>query len=337
MKQLFYLCATLIIACATQTDNPAVQPLEVFTGFNGPEDMIAIPNSDYLLVSEGAKGQLSLFDTRSQHLSALYNAESKEQQPDLPPAGDPSCKQPPAAFYPHGIDFRLFEDGSMRVLAINHASREAVEFFDLQLADGSVSLQWRGCVELGRQYFTNNVAALPDGGFVVTANPPIDADDWDNPWQILRWQPQQGISVLRAFERGSGNGIVGSADGQFIYANDVNQNRVIKIAVVSGEVLQTITLESPDNITRLQDGSLLVSSLPWQEWAQVTYCLRRPNSPCNLAFSLYRVETKTMEKKKIYSHDGEGEFGAATVALEKNGYIYLGSFAGDRIARIVVH
>ena len=326
------ITAFFFSACANSPNSAVSHGMTVFKGFNTPEDMVILPNTDYLVVSEGAKGAISLFDTRSHQVTIIYAVNNTALAPSGGLRGDKDCRQPPQVFYPHGIDLHTDGNGKMTLFVVNHGGREAIEIFELTI-DQNIRLRWRGCVNLTRQRFSNNVAALADGGFVITANPPITPNDWDNPWQVLRWHPQRGLLSVAAFERGSGNGINVSRDGQFIYVNDVNKGRVIKIALQTGKRVGEVAINSADNNSWMQDGRLLVASVPWDSWQQITRCLELTQGHCDLAFEVYAVDPQTMAKELLYSHDGSDPFGGASVAVEKEGYLYFGSFAGDRIAR----
>src|SRR6185503_17968258 len=82
--------------------------------------------------------------------------------------GDATCPGPPsAAFSPHGIDLARRRDGRLALLAVNHGGRESVEFFEVAEPEHP-TVTWRGCAIPPPESFLNEVAILPDGGFVTT-------------------------------------------------------------------------------------------------------------------------------------------------------------------------
>ena len=51
---------------------------------------------------------------------------------------------------------------------VNHGKRESVEFFEVTQTDQGWQLTWQGCATPPGDPFINDVAALKDGGFLVT-------------------------------------------------------------------------------------------------------------------------------------------------------------------------
>ena len=177
-------------------------------------------------------GAISVFNTDTGDIRALYSADFTAVPPRLV-VGDKHCKQPPRKFFPHGIDLLSRTDDLFTLYVVNHGERDSVQIFELAKTESEFALSWRGCVNMAQDISLNDVAALPDGGFVTTANPRVDpaSDDLDNPWKVLRWQREQGLSTFLSLDGGSGNGISASKNGTRIYVSDVKKGRVIKVSV----------------------------------------------------------------------------------------------------------
>lgn len=78
----------------------------------------------------------------------------------------------------------------------------------------------------------------------------------------------------------------------------------------------------------------MVSSIPWATWDQIERCLNNAGRHCGLGFSTYLLNPVTMRSRIIYHHNGSAPFGGATIAVERGEYLYFGSFAGNRMARV---
>jgi len=116
-----------------------------YCGYQNPEDLVQIPNTDLLIVSEmgefmaDSPGKLSLLNMTSGQRETLAIDWSGSGDS----WGDKNCSAPKiAALSPHGIDLTVRDDGETALLVVNHGGREAVEFFAVA-EDGDLS--WRGC------------------------------------------------------------------------------------------------------------------------------------------------------------------------------------------------
>ena len=145
-----------------------MQGMTPYCGYQNPEDLVQIPDTELLIVSEmgefmaDSPGRLSLLNTadaRRQTLNIDWSLRGDSW-------GQGDCPAPNSdAFSPHGIDLVTRDDGAVSLLVVNHGERESVEFFEVS-ATGD--LAWRGCALPPEDPFINDVAARRDGGFYVT-------------------------------------------------------------------------------------------------------------------------------------------------------------------------
>ena len=67
----------------------------------------------------------------------------------------------------------------MQLYVVNHGGRESIEMYELKPAARSWTLAWHGCAVSMKDF--NDVAVLPDGGFIAThptaLRPPGDTSD----------------------------------------------------------------------------------------------------------------------------------------------------------------
>ena len=300
-----------------------------------PEDMVAVPNTDFLIVSHAKQnGAISLFNTKTGDLTQIHSANSILMTGDVQ-TGERRC-QPPQTFTPQGIDLIDRADGRFALFAVNHRDRDFIEIFELRDVETAPVLHWQGCVAMPDNILLNDVAALTDGGFMVTANPRVnpELDDFDNPWRVLRWHQIDGLSIFLSFDHGMGNGISASSDGKYVFVNDMKRGLVLKVSINARQVEAVAEIDHPDNNSWTDSSQILVSSVPWSSWEEIASCLKITHGHCNLAFKIHLLDPSSMKSRVVYGHDGKVGFGGATVAVDKGGHLYLGSFAGNRMVRV---
>ncbi|PCJ17646.1 MAG: hypothetical protein COB04_08505 [Gammaproteobacteria bacterium] len=321
--------------------------LSVICGFENPEDLVNIPGTDVVIVSEfklgEGTGQLSLLDTATSSITRLFPGNTP--QPLLAKAlrwGDPSCeKLPEQRFNPHGIGLSTRADGLLQLLVVNHAERESVEFFEVQKTGALVALTWKGCAVAPEGRTLNDVVALPQGGFLVThtgtdlVSPKgmlnaLRGLGGVNIGHVLEWSAEAGFSKVPGTEVAYANGIQVSPRGGIIYLNEYFGNRVKKINRHTGELLNEIKVLRPDNLSWDQAGNLLVASQS-ASILKMAFCQPKKGYSCITGFDIISIDPLTFDQQTIVSHDGL-PFGAATVAIRLKNKIYMGTYVGDRIA-----
>ena len=166
----------------------------------------------------------AVLDTHDKSVHRIYpGSDSSIASEEL--WGEASCTKPGEAFQAHGIDLRQRSDGRWQLLVVNHGSRESVEFFELEFGEEDRTRAiWWGCVVMPDQASINDVAALPDGGFLVTHI----ADKDNQMWQLLL----SFFGRNTGFAVGAGTVAV-ELDG-FLDIGSYVGDRIIKIAVPAG-------------------------------------------------------------------------------------------------------
>jgi sugar lactone lactonase YvrE len=351
MRLLAILLALLLAAC--EAVPPPVSgcvaegELVPVCGFSRPEDIELLPDGRTLLISEmgtmdgSEPGSLALYDTRDGVITRL---------PQFTTAGEllwgeTACTEPPGSvFSPHGIDLARRSDGALQLLAVNHGGRESVELFVVHEERGSYSLEWRGCVVPPAGTHINDVAALPDGGFVISNMFPRDGlhigpfslhllmgmlgFDTGN---VLRCQ-RSGCTPLPGTEAPFPNGVQVDAAGQALFLNAYLAGEVRKIALADGRRLGTVKISSPDNSQWDARGRLLVASHTGGP-RQAMSCFGIIVGACGAAFAIVALDPATLVAETVLAHQGP-PMGAATVAQQVGDVLYLGSYAGDRLLRV---
>ena len=258
MKTRLILTGVLLLVCglgsATAQAPTATQPLvgcgihgaiEVFCGIRQPEDLELAPGGKFLIATQylnqgrgggavGATGGgMVLFD---------MTKKTSRKMPETAKAdktwGDPGCPGPIGdRLVSHGSSLRKRRDGKWALYVVNHGGRQSIEMYELKPAAGSWALVWRGCEVAQHEY--NDVAILPDGGFVGTypsglAGGATPARPGGPTGYVARWTPSKGESEVAGTRMRAPNGVVVSADGRYMYVNEFSARVVHKFDLSDG-------------------------------------------------------------------------------------------------------
>lgn len=317
-------------------------------GFQNPEDLVALPGGASLLVSEFGglsaerPGAIARLDLANEARTVLYRGgDGGDARAGW---GDPACPGAPREFSPHGIDLIRRKDGALALLAVNHAGRESVEFFEV-LADGA-QVAWRGCVVAPAQGWWNEVAAAPDGGFYASHMLPRRG----GPAQLLelfraavlhratghvvRWTPGSGFTQVKGSEVVFANGIALSPDGASLWLNSSLGDGLRRISLWSGELEAHVDLPALDNAAWGSDGRLYVASLR-APLLEVQACNSLEHGSCPAGFEIVAVDPQTLAHEVVYHGEG-APMGGGTVGLRVGDELFIGSFAGDRVLRVAL-
>ena len=317
--------------------------------FQNPEDLALAPDGRILasqfggLEGEGP-GSLALYDPATRTLTPAFPpavpAEAHAAAADADAAwGDANCPFPDAAvFSPHGIDIEMRADGRRQLAVVNHGGRESVELFEV--ADDA-ALTWRGCVLAPEDALLNDVVLLRDGSFWVTHMFPRASGAFSllkatlfgaNTGWVYAWSRGAGFGKLPGTDAPVPNGIEKSADERYVYLNTSSALGIRKIDVATGEVVAAREVPWLDNSTWGEDGRLLVASLPGGLFEMMA-CFRLEAGACGMPFEIVALHPDDLSEQVLIAHQGP-PMGGVTVALQREGVFWLGTFAGDRIGMV---
>lgn len=342
-----------LLACSDPTpvitDCNAKGDRKALCGFHNPEDLEPLGDGRTLIVSQmGIVGQhtpgsLAFYDVKAKHLKIF--PDFTEADPER--WGQENCEPPGEAFSPHGIHLSRLNENTQRLLVVNHGGREAVESFLIRREDDTFQISWQGCVEMPDNSNINDVVAGPDGGFFTThmfameglSLGPINWPQlegllgFDTGW-VWHWTPENGgaFSKVKDFRSAFPNGIQIDAEGKYLYVNSWGDNQVHKLDWRSGEVLATADMPHPDNTQWTEDGRLLVASQHFN-LASARQCMEIRKGACPSRFDIVAVNPEDMSHTVVLEQQGP-PMGAGTVAQVLGNYLYIGSFAGDRLLRV---
>ena len=140
------LALALAAALAVPPACVADDGLAYVCGTEKPEDVVALPDTRWLIASGFASGAgLKLVDTTARHATRWYAGGAVQHRPD--PRWMRTCPGAldPALFNARGLSLRATGPGSWRLLVVNHGGRESIEMFDIAaIGDAAPTLTWRG-------------------------------------------------------------------------------------------------------------------------------------------------------------------------------------------------
>lgn len=345
-------CALAALACGGASEPvrscDAVAGAKPLCGFRNPEDLVALPGGASLLVSEygGLEGErpgaIARLDLESETRTVLFRGG--DGGGSRAGWGDPACPGAPKELAPHGIDLVRRADGALTLLAVNHAGRESIEYFEV-LGDGA-ALEWRGCVVAPAQGWWNEVVATPDGGFYASHMLPRRGGAAQlfelfraavlhrASGHVQRWTAAAGFSKVAGSDVVFANGIALSPDGTSLFVNSSLGDGLRRISLASGEIEARTALPGLDNLAWGSDGMLYAASLT-APLLEVQACNDLASGACPAAFEIVRVDPWTLASEVVY-RGGGAPMGGGTVGLRVGDELFVGSFAGDRVLRVAL-
>jgi DNA-binding beta-propeller fold protein YncE len=269
----------LYSAARTANAGPPAESSIPVPGLSIPEDLAAIPGTDWIITSAfpsppTAKATTFFVNTRSHEVRAAF-PDNCTFDFDRHRFGEMA---PPEVTTFHGLDVGKTSDGRIVLYQINCTApvspgkligRDAIEVFDIDTAvSHAPSLRWRGAIALPSWAPGNDCAALPEGGVAVTNTafggmvPGLSMLlSGKSSGDVLEWHDREGgWSVIEGTDVSSPNGIAVSADGRYLYVVSSTTKQLHRISRSEPHRDRTTTDLGMvgDNVTWTSDGHLLV-------------------------------------------------------------------------------
>jgi len=322
-----------LVACGVHGD------IAVYCGARQPEDLELAPDGKFLIATEyidqgrgGAAGGVPvLFDLAKKTFSRMSQTVQADKS-----WGDSACPGPIGeALVSHGSSLARRRDGRWALYLVNHGGRQSIEMFELAPSAGTWTLVWHGCEVAEHDY--NDVAILPDGGFVGTYPSGRSAGNGRGvagapTGYVARWTPGKGESEVPGTRMRGPNGVVVCADGRYMYVNEFGARVVRKYDLENGKEGDSVKVDFlPDNLTWTKQGRLLVAGVKGARGE----CPEGSGRACIDGFGVAEIDPSRMQARTIFdSASADPLMSGVSVALEVDGSIYLGAFLGDRVVRI---
>jgi SMP-30/Gluconolactonase/LRE-like region len=351
LRMCLGLWAALALAgvVGAQDKGPAGPPLatcgvhgdiEVLCGTHSPEDLELTPDGKYLIATQfvnlGRTGSagfgMALYDLAKKTFTKMAVTDEPEKA-----WGDPACPGPIGdALVSHGESLGKRRNGVWALYVVNHGGRQSIEMYEVKPAAGSWTLVWRGCEVAAHDY--NDVAILPDGGFVGTYPTGLSSGGTGGPFggavtgYVARWTPGKGESEIMNTRIRYPNGVVVSADGRFMYVNEFAGRQVFKYDLASEKVIGSAKVDFlPDNLTWTKEGRILAAGVKGARGD----CPEGSGRPCIQGFGVAEINPADMHARVIFDSAAHDPLiSGVSVALEVGDSIYLGAFQGDRLVKI---
>ncbi len=292
------------------------------------EDLVSLPGTQWLIASSMIdEGALYAIDSATGAANAVFPAA--QAVVSLNQARFGACPGPLSSrFRPHGLALRPEPGAATTLYVVGHGDREAVEIFDVEVADGLPRLTWRGCVVAPGNVSLNSVAPLPGEGFVVTNFNPGGGQLWE-------WHPTAGWSVVPGSEMPGPNGVVASPDGRWLYIGGWVDEALIRLSRGREPVQKAVVSVGfhVDNVRWTSDGDLLAGGQYEAEGASMGTCISG-GSCRGVASRAAQIDPDTLTVVQLVDYPSNPRFLLGTVALQVGDEIWLGGIGGgDRIAR----
>ena len=306
--------------------------LQFVCGQQGPEDLVVLPGSQWVVASSfGGSGGIYLIRVSDRTSTLAYPGAASRDRLDAKTYA--SCPGPPdaaakAKFLTHGLSIQPGNNSIHRLYVVVHGAREAVEVFEVDARSATPSLTWIGCAVAPDPVGLNSVRGLPDGGFIATnfLARGVDASSREKMMagekngELWEWHTATGWNKIPGSEAAGANGLEISSDGRWFYVAAWGSQSFFRLSrgqtpAKRDEVPRGFRV---DNIRWAADGSLRAAGQGGAPGAQTS--------------NIVKINPESLAVREVFREPATPAFGAGTVAVEVGSQLWVGSFRGDRIA-----
>jgi hypothetical protein len=349
-RQISLAFLVLLALSTSHAADDGCQGVDEYSYICGPvsaEDLVLVPGTEWVIASGfGGGASLYLIDSEQKTWSNFYPADKPRALQDMATYGACPGSPDPNGFVAHGLHIRAGTGGHSTLFVVGHGEREAIEVFEVDASGDVPVLTWSGCVMTPEAMAANSVAALADGSLLATiplhtgisisealAGKPTGA--------VYEWSPgDPGFTKIDGTEMPYANGIEVSDDGEEFYIASSGLQKVLAFSNSNpARLLRSTETFSivPDNLHKSSSGALITAGLAIVD----PVCGDVPMSQefdlekfaaCPRPFSVLAVNPQTMQTSVLASSPTQKHFSNVTMALEVGNELWIGTFAGDRIA-----
>ena len=343
----------LVLACpaslVASDECPSSGDAGFVCGLVNPEDLVRVPDSHWIISSGmGDGGALYLVDTEKKSWTVLYPGHEPHARQNMRRYGSCPGSPDPNQFVTHGLSLLPGSDGHSTLYVVGHGAREAIEVFDVDTTGARPLLTWTGCVMTPDGMEANSVASWRDGSLLVTI--PLFGDVSINDalagkpsGAVFKWMPgDSGFTQVDGTEMPYANGIEVSEDGEEFFVassglfhvtafSNTNPARVLRRT----EVFDFL----PDNLHMSDSGELLTAGLDLDDpvCGQVVQSEAfdlEAFASCPRAFTVWAIDPQSMRGRRLVRGAANAHFSNITMAVPVGEALWIGTFAGDRIAYV---
>ncbi|MEZ5598047.1 MAG: hypothetical protein R3E84_16930 [Pseudomonadales bacterium] len=320
----------------------AQQGMTFVCGPRNPEDLVALPDTPWVIVSgmsgEGFSGHLYLLDPGTGAYQDLFPGSAPARQWDQALYGSCPGLLDLDNFSAHGLAIRPLGDGLHQLYVTSHGAREAVELFTVDARGDTPGVTWVGCVPMPKYASINSVAPLPDGGFITTRifgeGPEASGDVFagEISGYLYEWHPGGSVTALAGTDLSGPNGIETSRDGNTLFVASWGSSGVHRyVRRADGSFLHNGVAPTKfrvDNVRWSDDGRLLAAG---HRLSAAQDC---GEQLCLDEWEVAEIDTQSLTARTLAVKKPVSGFTGATVAVRAGGALWLGTFHGDRLARL---
>jgi len=353
MRRTCVLAAALL-ACLSAAPRAAQAPscepigqLRFVCGPAGPEDLVAVPRTSWLVSSAMAgEGGIYVVDTANGTSTKVFPASTAAERLDARTYAScpgPLQGQDRTSFTTHGLYLKAGRGSTHTLYAVHHGGRESIEVFAFDAGRTPPAVTWVGCVVAPDPIGLNAVVALPEGGFAATnfdprplsgaPAPGVSAKvlSGDRNGEVWEWHPKAGWAKVPGSEASGANGIELSADGKWYYVAEWGNRMFMRLSrgrtpVERNEISLGFRV---DNLRWSRDGKTLLAAGQERALAE----LPQGTGPVTQVSIIGRIDPQAMTYKELVKESLPPGVFAATVAIEVGDDYWAGSFRGNRITR----
>lgn len=340
MRHMLSLLVPLFVAgCDAAQIEPCIDQAGIICGIAKPEDIELIPGSPWIMVSElgGAEkpGRILLIDPATKARRVLA-----EKTPIVSEGTTfPKCGEPPAALRPRGFHLSQDQGGASHLLVV---AGTRIERYNVNFAPSEIELTWDGCVTVPPEILANDVAALPEGGFVVSHMYDPPRNFMLNIRFVLgldtgyaaKWTPETGWSKIPNTDSSFANGIQVDPETSRIYISSMFTQRIIAVDPDGANRIESA--RSPiqaDNLSWSSDGRLIGAGHTGFPIYGISRCRDIGDAPCSFPFAIVAFDKKKLQSETLFETP-TASIPGASVAVLKDKVLYLGTAFGDRITQL---
>ena len=310
--------------------------VQFICGFSGPEDLVAVPGSAWVIASgDAAPGAITLVNVRDNTIAPLYPSPGLKQRLDAktydscPGPIDPDEKD---KFRAHGLALRSGRNSLHTLYVVHHGNRESIEVFEFDARAKAPALTWVGCAVAPDPIGLNSVVALPEGGFASSNFQPRGAargranmQAGEKNGELWEWHTRSGWKIVPGSEASGANGIEISKDGKWFYMGGWGNQTFIRFSrgetpVKRDEIPVGFRL---DNLRWAPDGMLLAAGQEMPPTGGLATVTSR----------VIKIDPQTLKVQDVVRYPANDVFNFATGAIQVGKEIWVGSVRGDKIAR----
>lgn len=334
---LLGLTAALAIPQGTPAPRPAgcdaAGNVQFICGVIGPEDLVVVPGSEWVIASgDAAGGAVTLINVRDRSTTPLFPSPAAKQKLDTktydscPGPIDPEEKD---RFRAHGLALRPGRGSVHTLYVVHHGTRESIEVLEVDVRAKTAT--WIGCAVAPDPIGLNSVVPLPEGGFASTNFQPRNAGRGranmlagEKNGELWEWHTGTGWKIVPGSEASGANGIEISKDGKWFYMGGWGNQTFIRMSrgqtpAKRDDIPVGFRL---DNLRWAPDGSLIAAGQEPQG-AELTMAASR----------VVKINPNTLKVQDIIRYPFNNTFNFSTVAVQIGKEYWVGSVRGDRVAR----